>query len=576
MEENSQHRTAIQRAENLLRKRKEILATPPEFAVDRILEAEHPPALVQSFSEEDFYFLIHDIGPEDSLPLLSMASKRQLEYILDIEVWEKDRIDLKSVTRWIDLLLHADPGRLAKWILDEKLEFFEFYLFKNIDVVVREHDQDPSDFGEGFETFDDVYYFRLIEHAPSPDDGPGAPEHRNENISKILEHIASLDHTKFQQFLLESASVIPAETEEEEYRWRNVRLAEKGFLPFDEAISIYQPLAPGELIRQGKKYMEKSTDPTAVHPAPLYPVGVLEENNRFSSALQVIDTEEVLLQLQSEFAGLANQIIAADQNPVNSREALAQVVKKTCGYLNIGLEILSEKGPKIDIGRSVALIRDYPLSRIFRVGYGLGLKLKWRAERWRKQCWFVEKGLPLRFWDEKWMGVLGGLFVKKPLFHDDYHTGQLYREFMSLDDIASTENLLNEIIAFDRLLSLIPFDVEPVRSYTFLTYKNLVLTLWARNYLHLTDMLDPPTFDELKLFFDDLWSGDRKRRKVRPSMKHSFLSWLSEKTGIDPDEIFQQAGNTLENLFNEIETELGGVAKKDLDPRYITLFLIKD
>ena len=76
MGEEIQHNQAIQRAENLLRKRKEILATPPGSAVDRILEAEHPPALVQSFTEEDFYFLIHDIGPEDSLPLLSMASRR--------------------------------------------------------------------------------------------------------------------------------------------------------------------------------------------------------------------------------------------------------------------------------------------------------------------------------------------------------------------------------------------------------------------------------------------------------------------------------------------------------------------
>jgi len=40
--------------------------------------------------------------------------------------------------------------------------------------------------------------------------------------------------------LLEATHVIPAETEEEELRWRNVRLAEKGFLAFDEAIGIYQ------------------------------------------------------------------------------------------------------------------------------------------------------------------------------------------------------------------------------------------------------------------------------------------------------------------------------------------------
>ena len=173
------------------------------------------------------------------------------------------------------------------------------------------------------------------------------------------------------------------------------------------------------------------------------------------------------------------------------------------------------------------------------------------------------------------MGVLGGLFVKKPLFHDDYNTGRVYREFASLDDISSTQQVLNDIIHFDRLLGLLPFDVEPVRSYTFLTYKNLVLTLWARNYLHLADRLDPLTFQELKLFFEDLWTGERKPREVRAWMKNSFLRWFSQKTGVDSDDMIHQAGRTLENLFHEIETEMGGLAGKDLDPRYIHLFLIK-
>ena len=39
--------------------------------------------------------------------------------------------------------------------------------------------------------------------------------------------------------------VIPAEAEEEAFRQRNVRLAEKGLLPFEEAVGIYQPLPAG-------------------------------------------------------------------------------------------------------------------------------------------------------------------------------------------------------------------------------------------------------------------------------------------------------------------------------------------
>ena len=58
-------------------------------------------------------------------------------------------------------------------------------------------------------------------------------------------------------------------------------------------------------------------------------------------------------------------------------------------------------------------------------------------------------------------------------------------------------------------------------------------------------------------------------------MKESFLNWISEKTGLNIYEITQRLGQTLENLFNDIESEYGAVAKKDLDPKYIYLFLVK-
>jgi hypothetical protein len=112
-----------------------------------------------------------------------------------------------------------------------------------------------------------------------------------------------------------------------------------------------------------------------------------------------------------------------------------------------------------------------------------------------------------------------------------------------------------------------------------ITYKNLILTLWARHYLELSGELAPLTLDEFKTFFDDLLiipqkSEKDKQRKTSISIKESFLNWLSEKTGLNIYEINQRLGQTLENLFNDIETEYGGVAKKDLDPRHIYLFLV--
>jgi hypothetical protein len=111
--------------------------------LERILDSKHHAAVVHSFSEQDFYSLIHDIGLNDSLPLLSLASSRQWEYMLDVGAWEKDRIDIQSAVKWLDLLFKADSNRFIKWFLDKKTEFIEFCLFKNVEVILRSHEDDP-------------------------------------------------------------------------------------------------------------------------------------------------------------------------------------------------------------------------------------------------------------------------------------------------------------------------------------------------------------------------------------------------------------------------------------------------
>jgi hypothetical protein len=574
-----ENKKIIARIRNLLQQREKIVSMTPEKALNAILDSPQPAALVHSFPEEDFYFLIHDIGLEDSHLLLSLASDKQWEYIVDLEVWEKDKIEIQSITRWLDLLFKVDPNRFIKWFLHQKTDFVESYLFQNIEVMVRETDQDPSEFGDEFFTYDDTFYVRFLD---DPFDlEPGEHEssktikkQRDAFLAKFFETLAAFDHVTYQNVLMESSSVILAESEEEAYRQRNVRLAEKGFLPYEEAIGIYQPLKAQDFEKQSPKFTATDPERKLFLPVPLYSAGMLEKENLFTDALKRIEIDDVLDQVQTEFAGLCNQIIAADQKNIREKDELKSIVQKACGYLNVGLEQLTEDDSVLDVNRSTALIQSYPLSSIFKVGYGFALELKWRAEKWRKKSWFEKEGLLLSFWGEDWLGVLGGLLIKKPLFYDNYKTGVLYREFISMEDVKKTENALNEIIAFDELLSRMKIQLDPVVN-GFITYKNLVLTLWVIYYLGLLEEPLSITLDEFKLFFDDLWAGKDKPRKTSQSMKKLFLNWLSVRTSLTLHEISQSLGQTLENLFNELESAYGEVSQKDLDQRYISLFLIE-
>ena len=57
---------ALERFRTLRDKRRQLMALEPKEAMEHILQDPQSVALVHSFPEQDFYFLIHDIGPEDA------------------------------------------------------------------------------------------------------------------------------------------------------------------------------------------------------------------------------------------------------------------------------------------------------------------------------------------------------------------------------------------------------------------------------------------------------------------------------------------------------------------------------
>ena len=107
-----------------------------------------------------------------------------------------------------------------------------------------------------------------------------------------------------------------------------------------------------------------------------------------------------------------------------------------------------------------------------------------------------------------------------------------------------------------------------------------MLKQWARHYLKLpAETLQSISLKDFKPFFNDVFpgrpdSGAKKQRTIHQAMKNHYLYWLASHTGITDLEIIEGLGKTFENLFAEIESELGSGAAKDLDARYVQLFLL--
>jgi hypothetical protein len=408
-------------------------------------------------------------------------------------------------------------------------------------------------------------------------------------LSTLLAGLAAVDHTVFQKILLESTAIISAEIETEAFHWRNARLEEKGFLPFDTAIGIYYPLTPAEIAKTVDKDMSISVETIAL---PMITTELLEKDHIFTKALQQIRSHEILMGLELEFVSLCNRIIVADRKTIREKKGLSEIIRKACGYIHIGLQVMHNEQKAQNDASSVlalnwmaAMLCKIPLSHIFRVGYGQAVALKHRADRWLEDSWFRSQKLPLVFWDEAWMGVLGGLLLPRPLYFDHYRTGILYREFSDINDIRITEECLDQVMAFDQLFLQMGLEISCFLKEG-LTYKNLLLTCWAQSFLGCKKCRGYLSCKDFKIFFKQLFSQKeeslldthsegRQRHRIPSEMKSALMDWLCNETGQERTVLSRDAAPHLEALFDEMEDEYGYLAPDVPDPRFVTHFRIR-
>ena len=552
--------------QELSEKRAEIARMEPEKALKAIFDAPVPEALIQSFPPEDLYFLVKQLGYDDALDLLTWASNRQWEFLVDMEVWQKDTLNEKEVGALFARLLEADPKRLARWISTEKKELFGLYLYRTVDVRIREHDQDPSDFGENYFTFDDVMYFQAY-----ADPVTDAERIKTEDVEKFLKTLFSQfleeDINSVRNHVWEAKFILPAEEEEEAYRLRNVRLAENGFLPFEEAIGLYQAIRPEEFEKKAirkERTFKKAADLSLV-PVPQFFAGMFSFGQLFVKALSNIQDVSIWQELQMEFAALSNRIIVADQVKIEQREDLFKAVQKAVGYLDIGLEIM---GKQILGFLPQRCIEEYALIDIFRVGYFSALELKWKADAFRKNNKF-----PLPFWGEKGMGILGGLFLKHPLFYDEKQKGKsLYRDFWTLEEIKETEKEIEKIIVLSEMFKTL--NLDRMGAPVWVSWQALLLTHFAFFILSQKDsQRNPLTEKEIRRFLSDIFETKEKDLwQLRREVPKKLISWL-EQQGIIITPLMEEI---LTDMWKEVAEALQHINPASASGRFVPYLISEE
>jgi hypothetical protein len=329
-----------------------ILGLDPQLQQNLLMLSQQAVEVTQSLPVEEVYNLIKEIGREDSLLVLSMASPDQLQYFFDVEWWQGDKFQPKRALDWIILLDQCQDPETLGWFLNEDFDQKVLLLQAFLKVFKKDEMTDSYEGVEGLEHFtpDGVYdiFFKV---------------ESSKEIRKLLLLLAEKDSGLLYN-LLEAVIWYPVTpTVEKAYQWRVIRTGERGIPEFKEAMGVYSRLDPETLKLKVPSLEELPSSQFGY--SPQYPLAHLDETLFFTQCLATLNNDKRIEALRWELVCLANKVIVADGLDLSSTDVRQQALRKVLAYINMGLELGAEGDPK----KGAALLDQVWIQSFFQVGF---------------------------------------------------------------------------------------------------------------------------------------------------------------------------------------------------------------
>jgi hypothetical protein len=480
------------------------LRLPADRRLELLLHSPKPMRLVRALPDADLYLTVREVGPADAMPLISLASAAQIMHLIDLESWRNDRFDAKRCGAWVALLLEAGDPPLRRFLrnVDDELLAMLFQSWIRIEQIEYEDSAEVHGHGEsetgserGFVTPDGYYRF-----------SPSIPEHASA-IGKLLQFFYQSQPQRYQEIIWTAQWELPLELEEKALRWRQSRLEEHGFPPWDEAISIYAP-PTGE---SSKADPPPPSDPDGLA-APRSLMAALPTPGPLAAAVTLLDgdiREAVLHQTIS----LANHLLIADSDDTGDPDSHRRALTKAGGYIGIALAGRGIEQPA-DAAR---ILTEVPVMELFREGYAEAARLQRGARELLSSGWASDHPRSLELLDAPIRKRMRGLLASRPLYVEFDERGQAGegRDFASMAEIEETRVSLEMAEVVGRLLIRgLGLDIDRLvkagdpaagRPYRF---SNVMLTLLAWHAARSELRSDPLPPDIAAGFIRDISSAD--------------------------------------------------------------------
>ncbi len=511
---------------------------------DLLLDAEDRQQMVTLLPPQDLFLLVKELGREDAMELLSMATSEQIAVSIDLDSWQGDRFDGDRSLEWLLASLDWDGEDPLQRLLEFDFDLLVLILQRSVTLL-----RGPEQLvGDDWKPNSAVMPYEFV----------FSDEERAKPLAALLRDLFE-QHTTFFFRLAEALrSELPTVLEEEVYQQRRLRLLEYGFPDFSEALQVYARMDSD--VFDAARY---ARTPSLNEPHPVAPGFALAEVPSCPLLAAVlaagVDAETVW-----DLSYLLNRVMVADGVDIGDTLAAQETLERVYGYLNIALEHLC--GSSLEKARE--LFAGTYLQALFQLGHNLVARLRREANR------LLESPIG-PFLEGPYAALIGSLGGRFPKYCRSFESTRWAGEspFAELRQLRHTESRLAEIEAQRRLFEahfgfpLSEFapseDGGGSQHDEPLTLSDLFLTSLANRILGRDFTPHPLTLSELP----QLHARVSENERVSEVLRRETRAWL--------ESLEEGAGHFGDFCLDIWDEEFCGLDPAALDPRYIGGLLVR-
>ena len=527
-----------------------VLQCSPDERARTIIDSPYTKEILQQLSSQETYMIIKESWGTDSQILLQYIPPETLGHFIDMDCWEKDSLSVEGLLDWLWEIYNVDVDTLqgALEVIDLDLITLLFQSYLEVVQVVPSDEDIPDLLNEGYESFDDVYYFRFT---------------RDDEKNQLLKDMLNLLFTQQQNVyfgIMEGVIwVLKSSMEESLFEKRTFRLMEMGFPPPDEAAGIYRHVRPERLLKTG---IQKEKTPVIDEDRSFLPSLYMEHFSQNKGiVVQAIAEapQETRDRFIYEMVYLANKIIMADFRPLNELDELKNSMDKASSITSLGLAIAMRENNC----SAQDILEDVNADTLFSLGYNL-------VYEQQKRLKLLLREIELSMIPESLSDYVEGMLKKRPLFKD--------LEFSSIKQLEQITQHIDRIEALVHITADLEWEkqiakLKETNTGTNLDLENITLTSLAINFIEKHSSFRPLSLGELVDFLAQTTHLDSSGARVfMPEVKEDLIHYL---TTFDDSLEAHLVEDIADLLITRFVGELSGISDlADLDVRFITCFVV--